>query len=250
SLNLLVELADGDARRGLNILEVAATLVLQTGSEQEQPPTLHAQIIAEAAQKKTVRYDKNGEEHYNLISALHKSLRDSDPDGALYWFYRMIEGGEDPLYISRRLTRFAAEDIGMADPHALIQANAGRSAFQALGSPEGVLALAQTVIYLATAPKSNAIYAAANEVCTLIGKTGSLAVPLHIRNAPTKLMKNLGYGKGYQYAHEEKDALVKQTHLPEELAGAIFYRPSNRGYEALVKERLEKWRTILKNRVK
>jgi putative ATPase len=250
SLNLLVELADGDARRGLNILEVAATLILQSGAGQDQPPALHAQVISEAAQKKTLRYDKNGEEHYNLISALHKSLRDSDPDGALYWFYRMIEGGEDPLYISRRLTRFAAEDIGMADPHALIQANAGRSAFQALGAPEGLLVLAQTVIYLATAPKSNALYAAANEVSALIGKTGSLPVPLHIRNAPTKLMKDLGYGKGYRYAHEEKDALVTQTHLPEELTGAVFYRPTNRGYEALVKDRLEKWRTILKNRVK
>jgi putative ATPase len=248
ALGLLVELADGDARRGLTILEVAATLMLQQHVDTDTETVLSAQIIAEAAQKKTMRYDKRGEEHFNLISALHKSLRDSDPDGGLYWFYRMIEGGEDPLYISRRLTRFAVEDVGLADPQALVQANAGRSAFQALGPPEGLLALAQVVVYLATAPKSNALYAAANEASALIEKTGSLPVPLHIRNAPTKLMKQLGYGKGYRYAHDDKDALVSQTHLPEELAGTMFYRPTNRGYEALVKDRLEKWRTILKNR--
>ncbi len=245
---LLVELADGDARRGLTILEVAATLILQQHGDQDTTAVLTPGIIAEAAQKKTLRYDKRGEEHFNLISALHKSLRDSDPDGGLYWFYRMIEGGEDPLYISRRLTRFAAEDIGLADPQALVQANAGRSAFQALGPPEGLLALAQVVVYLATAPKSNAVYAAANEATELIAKTGSLPVPMHIRNAPTGLMKQLGYGKGYRYAHDDKDALVSQTHLPEELAGKILYRPTNRGYEALVKDRLEKWRTILKSR--
>jgi len=248
ALGLLVELADGDARRGLTILEVAATLMLQQYVDTDTETVLSAQVIAEAAQKKTMRYDKRGEEHFNLISALHKSLRDSDPDGGLYWFYRMIEGGEDPLYISRRLTRFAAEDVGLADPQALVQANAGRSAFQALGPPEGLLALAQVVVYLATAPKSNALYAAANEASALIQKTGSLPVPLHIRNAPTKLMKQLGYGKGYRYAHDDKDALVSQTHLPEELTGTMFYRPTNRGYEALVKDRLEKWRTILKNR--
>ncbi len=248
ALGLLVELADGDARRGLTILEVAATLMLQQHVDTDTETVLSAQIIAEAAQKKTLRYDKRGEEHFNLISALHKSLRDSDPDGGLYWFYRMIEGGEDPLYISRRLTRFAVEDVGLADPQALVQANAGRSAFQALGPPEGLLALAHVVVYLATAPKSNALYTAANEASALIEKTGSLPVPLHIRNAPTKLMKQLGYGKGYRYAHDDKDALVSQTHLPEELTGTIFYRPTNRCYEALVKDRLEKWRTILKNR--
>ncbi len=249
AMELLVELADGDARRGLNILEVAATLTLQQQST--GPDSRHLvtpETVAEAAQKKTYRYDKQGEEHFNLISALHKSLRDSDPDGALYWFFRMVEAGEDPLYISRRLTRFASEDIGLADPHALVQANAGRSAFQALGPPEGLLALAQTVIYLATAPKSNRLYTAANDVRTLIGKTGSLPVPLHIRNAPTSLMKQLGYGKGYQYAHDHQEALVEQSHLPSEIDGTTFYRPTQRGYEALIKDRLEKWRVLLKKK--
>ena len=249
-LDYLVDLADGDARRGLNILELAATLVLQQSPENTDDREISLADIEEAAQTKTLRYDKGGEEHYNLISALHKSLRDSDPDGSLYWFYRMIESGEDPLYLSRRLIRFASEDIGVADPHALIQANASRSAYQSLGSPEGELALAQTVVYLATAPKSNAVYAAANEVRALIEKTGSLPVPMHIRNAPTSLMKKLGYNKGYRYAHDDKDALVSQTHLPEELKGRTFYYPTNRGYEAMIKERLEKWRTLLENKRK
>lgn len=250
ALEVLVELADGDARRGLNILEVAATLVLQKERLPDSEPTISIETISEAAQRKTLRYDKNGEEHYNLISALHKSLRDSDPDGALYWFYRMIEAGEEPLYLARRLTRFASEDIGLADPQALVQANAGRCAYQELGSPEGVLSLAQTVIYLASAPKSNRLYVAANEARALIDKYGSLPVPLHIRNAPTALMKKLGYGKGYRYAHEEEDALVTQNHLPPEIDGTIFYQPTNRGYEALIKDRLEKWRTILKRKGK
>lgn len=245
-LQHLVNLSDGDARNGLNILEVAATLTLQKSQDADIPQTIPLEDIEEAAQRKTLRYDKNGEEHYNLISALHKSLRDSDPDGALYWFYRMTESGEDPLYISRRLIRFASEDIGIADPHALVQANASRTAYEILGTPEGELALAQTVIYLATAPKSNAVYAAAKEVRKLIKKSGSLPVPMHIRNAPTSLMKNLGYGKNYQYAHDNKDGLVDQNHLPPELEGSYFYTPTNRGYEAVIKERLEKWKKILK----
>jgi putative ATPase len=206
--------------------------------------------IEEAAQKRSLRYDKDGEEHYNLISALHKSLRDSDPDGSLYWFFRMIEAGEEPLYIARRLIRFASEDIGIADPQALVQALAGRETYQMLGSPEGELGLAQVVVYLATAPKSNAVYAASKTVGKTIKKSGSLPVPMHIRNAPTRLMKELGYGKGYRYAHDADDALVQQDHLPEEIAGTTFYKPTNRGYEAIVKDRLVKWREILKKKKK
>ena len=204
--------------------------------------------MQEASQKKTLRYDKSGDEHYNLISALHKSLRDSDPDGSLYWFYRMLESGENPFYVARRLIRFASEDIGIADPQALVQANAGWTTYNWLGSPEGELALAQVVVYLATAPKSNRVYSAANQVKACIGKTGSLPVPLHIRNAPTALMKKLGYGKNYHYAHDHKDALVEQSHLPPELEGSVFYQPTNNGYESIVGERLARWRKLLKQR--
>ncbi len=249
-LDHLICFSDGDARRGLNILELAATLVLQKSDKNDSDPLISLADIEEATQMKTLRYDKSGEEHYNLISALHKSLRDSDPDGSLYWFYRMIDSGEDALYLSRRLVRFASEDIGVADPHALVQANASRSAYQALGSPEGELALAQTVVYLATAPKSNAVYTAAKEVRALIKKSGSLPVPMHIRNAPTSLMKELGYNKGYLYAHDDKDGLVAQTHLPEQLEGKIFYKPTNRGYESVVKQRLDKWRALLEKKRK
>lgn len=247
-VDVLVQAADGDARNALNILELAATLALQRLTETEDAPEITAADIEEATQKKSLRYDKDGEEHFNLISALHKSLRDSDPDGSLYWFYRMIEGGEDPLYIARRLIRFASEDIGIADPQALVQAVSSRDAYHMLGTPEGELALAQTVVYLATAPKSNSVYKASKSVRELIRTTGSLPVPLHIRNAPTNLMKELGYGKGYRYAHDEEGALVDQEHLPDELCGKRFYHPLNRGYEAVVKNRLDKWREILKNK--
>lgn len=247
SLEFLTELADGDARNCLNILEIAATLVLQQTAETGDL-SITVNALKEASQKKTLRYDKAGDEHYNLISALHKSLRDSDPDGSLYWFYRMIESGEDPLYISRRLIRFASEDIGIADPHALIQANASRSTYLFLGSPEGELALAQTVIYLATAPKSNSVYTASKQVKHRIKDTGSLPVPHHIRNAPTFLMKELGYGQDYKYAHDHKDGLVDQSHLPPELEGSVFYQPTNKGYESIVRDRLTKWRKILNQR--
>jgi putative ATPase len=206
-------------------------------------------IAEEAIQQRSLRYDKGGEEHYNLISALHKSLRDSDPDGSLYWLCRMLYAGEDPLYVARRLIRFASEDIGNADPQALAITINARDSYRQLGSPEGELALAQAVIYLATAPKSNAIYTAYNLVMQDIKKTGSLAVPMHIRNAPTKLMKDLGYGKGYKYAHDQPHALVEQDHLPDELKGKRYYTPSNRGHEALIKDRLTKWRALLKNRL-
>jgi putative ATPase len=162
----------------------------------------------------------------------------------------MIDSGEDPLYIGRRLIRFASEDIGIADPNALVQAITGRQTYHMLGSPEGELALAQVVIYLATAPKSNSIYRASKTVRNRIKKSGSLPVPLHIRNAPTSLMKNLGYGKGYQYAHDTEDGLVEQNHLPPELEGTVFYQPTNRGYEAIVKDRLDKWRKILRKKKK
>ena len=245
ALEHICNLADGDARVGLNILEVAADLAEQTA----EPPgssfviTIHA--AEEASQKRHLKYDNGGEEHYNQISALHKSLRDSDPDGALYWLARMLAAGEDPLYIARRLIRFASEDVGIADPQAISIAINCRDAYHIMGSPEGELALVQAAVYLATAPKSNAIYKAYNDVMRDIKKTGSLPVPLHIRNAPTRLMRDLDYGKGYRYAHDATDGLVDQEHLPEVLSGRKYYHPTNRGYESLVKDRLTKWRQIL-----
>jgi len=246
ALRHLVAIADGDARHALTSLEIAVSLAESDAAEEAVHITLDT--VTEALQRNTLRYDMAGEEHYNLISALHKSMRDSDPDGSLYWLCRMLAAGEDPLYIARRLIRFASEDVGNADPHALPLTVSARDSYHMLGSPEGELALAQAVIYLATAPKSNAIYAAYGRVMEDIKKTGSLAVPLHIRNAPTGLMKELGYGKNYQYAHDNEQALVDQHHLPEPLLGRRYYQPTTRGYEAVVKERLDKWRQILKNR--
>jgi putative ATPase len=245
AMNHLTRIADGDARMALNSLEIAASL-----AETDPDGRLHLTLtsVEEALQRRSLRYDKTGDEHYNLISALHKSMRDSDPDGALYWMARMLAAGEEPLYVARRMIRFASEDIGNADPQALAIAIHGRDAYQTLGSPEGELALAQVAIYLATAPKSNAVYMAYNQVLRDIRESGSLAVPLHIRNAPTKLMKEIGYGKGYQYAHDQADGLVAQDHLPPELAGRRYYHPTNRGHEALVKDRLTKWREILRKR--
>ncbi len=239
----LIKMADGDARNMLNILEIAAAITEDNSHGEPQPISL--EVTEEACQRRSLRYDKSGEEHYNLISALHKSLRDSDPDGSLYWLTRMLMAGEDPLYVARRLIRFASEDIGNADPQALSLAINARETYHLLGSPEGELALAQLVIYLATAPKSNAVYAAYKKVQLDIQNTGSLPVPMHIRNAPTKLMKDLGYGKGYKYAHDQPNALVTQDHLPTKLEGKRYYEPSNRGHEALIKDRLNKWRKIL-----
>lgn len=246
----IVNMADGDARNALNTLEIAASLAeqVQAGDAAAGIISLHA--AEEASQRRKLRYDKEGEEHYNQISALHKSLRDSDPDGALYWLARMLAAGEDPLYIARRLIRFASEDIGIADPQALPLAISCRDAYHHLGSPEGELALVQAAVYLATAPKSNALYRAHKDVLRDIEKTGSLPVPLHIRNAPTRLMRDLDYGKDYRYAHDHADALVDQEHLPAELAGSQYYHPTNRGYEALVNKRLTKWRHILQTREK
>jgi putative ATPase len=245
ALEFLAGMADGDARRALNNLDLAFSI---TRPDREGSYLITWASIEEATQERSLRYDKTGEEHYNLISALHKSLRDSDPDGALYWLARMLMAGEDPLYLARRMIRFASEDIGNADPQALILAISTRDSYQTLGSPEGDLALAQLAIYLATAPKSNACYLALNQAYQEIGNTGSLPVPLHIRNAPTGLMKGLGYGKDYQYAHDNPDGIVLQDHLPPELAGQRYYRPTNRGYEAVIADRLEKWHKLLQQR--
>jgi len=243
----LARIADGDARSLLNSLEIAANLAEPdaTGTRRITLAT-----VEEAIQRKSLRYDADGEEHYNLISALHKSLRDSDPDGALYWLCRMLASGEEPLYVVRRLIRFASEDIGNADPQALTVAINARNSYQTLGSPEGELAIAQATTYLATAPKSNAVYAAYNVVMHDIRRTGSLPVPLHLRNAPTSLMKDLGYGQGYQYAHDDPHALVEQHHLPVGLEGKTYYQPTNRGYEAVIRDRLGKWRQMLRDRKK
>ncbi|MDA8164852.1 MAG: replication-associated recombination protein A [Desulfobacteraceae bacterium] len=242
ALEHLLTMADGDGRNALNSLEIAASLAAP-GSDGR--PAITLATVEEAIQRKSLRYDMGGEEHYNLISALHKSLRDSDPDGALYWLARMLAAGEEPLYLARRLIRFASEDIGNADPQALTVALNARESYHLLGTPEGELALVQATLYLATAPKSNAVYVAFGQVRRDIERTGSLPVPMHIRNAPTRLMKEIGYGRGYRYAHDEEEALVPQEHLPPELQDAAWYHPTNRGYEAVIKDRLTKWREIL-----
>ncbi|MBD3270543.1 AAA family ATPase [Candidatus Peregrinibacteria bacterium] len=229
--SFLTHHANGDARTLLNTLEVVLKI---SKSKKIDEPEIKAIL-----QKKFLRYDKKGEEHYNIISALHKSLRDSDPDGALYWMMRMLEAGEDPKYVARRLVRFASEDIGMADPHALLVAIAAKDAVLFNGMPECEVNLAQACIHLAMAPKSNASYKAVNAVKSEIKSTGNLEVPLHIRNAPTKLMKELDYGKGYKYAHDYEDAKVNQQHLPDELKGKRYYFPTERGIEAKIKERLD-----------
>jgi len=233
--------ADGDARAALNTLEATASLV-QTQKDHSRKIT--RALVEEAFQKKFLLYDKGGEEHYNLISALHKSLRGSDPDAALYWLGRMLAAGEDPLYIARRMVRFASEDVGNADPRALTVAISAMQAFQFIGLPEGELALAQAAVYLATASKSNALYTGYGRIKETISRTGTLPVPLHIRNAPTRLMKELGYGKGYLYAHNFEDAYVPQDFLPEKLKGETYYHPTDRGYEKIIRERMEQWRKL------
>lgn len=234
----LVRISDGDARMALNNLELVTSL---KGVDAEDKAITLGEIKT-ALQKKALLYDKSGESHYNLISALHKSMRGSDPDAAIYWLGRMLASGEDPLYVARRMVRFAVEDIGNADPEALKMALNGMEAYRFLGSPEGDLALAQTAVYLATAPKSNAIYAAYGKVQETIKQTGSLETPLHMRNAPTKLMKSMGYGKDYQYAHDYQDAIVFQEYLPDKIRGRKFYTPVDRGYEQTIKKRLDQWR--------
>ncbi len=239
ALRIITRLASGDARSALNILELAVAL---EAARPDGRRRVTEDAIREAVQKKALLYDKSGEEHYNLISALHKSLRDSDPDGALYWLGRMLDAGEDPLYVARRLVRFASEDVGNADPAALRLTLDAKEAYHFLGTPEGELALAQAAVYLALAPKSNAVYAAWNAVREDIREKPAEPVPLHLRNAPTGLMANLGYGRGYQYAHDAPDAVVDQEHLPGALRGRVYYRPTERGLEKDLGERLRRWR--------
>ena len=229
--------ADGDARRALSVLEAAASLTGDDGC-------ITLAVAREALQQRVARYDKSGEEHFNLISAYHKALRGSDPQGALYWLARMIAGGEDPLYIVRRMVRFATEDVGLADPQALTVTIAARDAFHFLGSPEGELAIAQACVYLATAPKSNRVYAAWKGAQALAAEHPAAAVPLHLRNAPTGLMKSLGYGEGYQYAHAAPDAYVPQDYLPDAIADTTLYEPGPFGFEKEVAKRLAWWRTL------
>ena len=235
ALRSIARLANGDARSALNVLELAAQLTADGAAITET-------TLREASQRRTLLYDKSGEEHYNLISALHKSLRDSDPDASLYWMTRMLDSGEDPLYVARRLVRFASEDVGNADPLALALTLAAKEAYDFLGSPEGELALAQATLYLALAPKSNAAYAAYSEARADVEAAPAEPVPLHIRNAPTGLMKDFGYGQGYQYAHDAPDARVDQEHLPESLRGRRYYRPVDRGLETELARRLADWR--------
>lgn len=230
AMEFLIGFSNGDARNLLNTLEVVLKVAEKWPVDIEE--------MRRILQKKSLRYDKKGEEHFNIISALHKCMRDSDPDGALYWMMRMLEGGEDPLYIARRLIRFASEDIGMADPHALLVAVAAKEACHFNGMPECEVNLAQAVVHLSMAPKSNALYMAVGAINGVIRETGNLEVPLHIRNAPTKLMKQWGYGKGYKYAHQFEGARVEQEHLPGALQGRKFYHPTDRGVEAKIKDRL------------
>jgi len=255
ALAYLIQIADGDARTALNNLEITASLLSSESDTSDKKKKRHITIkdLESALQKKSLVYDKSGEEHYNLISAFHKSLRGSDPDAALYWLERMLSAGEDPLYLARRMVRFASEDVGNADSNALEVALNAMKAFRFLGHPEGELALAQAAVYLATAPKSNSIYLAFRKIKDVVKSTGTQPVPLHIRNAPTGLMKKLGYGKSYKYAHNFKDAYIHQEYLPEELQNQRYYFPTDRGYEKIIKQRLEKWlslRSKMKNKEK
>jgi putative ATPase len=234
----LINMANGDARTALNALE-AAVMAKAPGLAGKRLITV--EDIRDALQSRALRYDKNGELHYDAISALHKCVRDSDPDAAIYWLGRMLEGGEDPLYIARRVVRMAVEDIGLADPQALPLCMAAQQAVHFLGQPEGDLALAQAVVYLAQAPKSNAVYRAYGAALKDVAETRNEPVPLHLRNAPTKLMKGMGYGQGYKYAHDYDEAQVDQEHFPPNLAGRRYYDPTSRGFEAEIRERLA-WR--------
>jgi len=230
--------SSGDARSAYNVLEVAAGLAAQK-SGKSAAAEISDEIVQDALQKRVLRYDKAGEEHYNLISALHKSVRNSDPDASLYWLGRMLEAGEDPLYIARRVVRMAVEDIGLADPQALGITVAARDAVDFLGMPEGNLALAQAVVYLAVAPKSNALYEAYGAVQEDVERTVAEPVPLHLRNAPTGLMKGLGYGRGYQYAHSLESKVADMQCLPDNLKDRVYYHPTDEGIERRIKERLE-----------
>lgn len=241
TLELIIHLSDGDARRALNLLELSAETVKARQTAQTRPLVLSPEVVKEVCQRQQLLYDKAGEQHYNLISALHKSLRGSDVNASLYWLVRMLESGEDPLYIARRMIRFASEDVGNADPQALVVALAAKQAYESLGSPEGELALAQAIIYLATAPKSNSAYKAYEEARQEVQESGALPVPLVIRNAPTALMQALGYGKGYLYDHDFPDHYAPQEYLPEGIKRRRFYEPSEQGFEQEIKRRLQWW---------
>jgi putative ATPase len=232
----LINMADGDGRYSLVLAEEAHRL--------NPKAPMDVKALSKALQKRAPAYDKDREEHYNLISALHKAVRGSDPDAALYWLARMLSGGEDPLFIARRVVRMAVEDIGLADPNALVQANAAKEAYDFLGSPEGELAIAQAVIYMACAPKSNAAYVGYKGATRAAKDTGSLMPPAHIRNAPTKLMEDLGYGAGYEYDHDAEGGFSGQNYFPDEMERQQFYRPTDRGIEARIKERLERFAQI------
>jgi putative ATPase len=234
-------LANGDARSAYNTLEA---LVFGTAPDAAGRRVVSHAVLEEVLQKKLLPYDKSGEEHFNLISALHKSVRNSDPDAALYWLARMLESGEDPLYLARRMVRMASEDIGLAEPNALAVTLAAKDAFDFLGPPEGNLALAQAAVYLSLAPKSNAVYKAYGEVQQDLKNTIAEPVPLHLRNAVTGLMRNVGYGKGYQYAHDNEEKLTDMTCLPESLIGRTYYTPTEQGFEARIRQRLEEIRRI------
>ena len=252
ALRRIASLSSGDARTALNILELAAAIALNESTISGgagRAPVIGEAEVAEAAQRRTLLYDKSGEEHYNIISALHKTLRSSDPDAALYWLGRMLEAGEDPMYILRRLVRFATEDVGLADPQALTLAMAAQQAFHFIGLPEGKLAIAELTVYLATAPKSDAVYRAYGRVIRAIDEHPAESVPKHLRNAPTNLMKELDYGKGYQHAHQFDDAVVEMEGLPDGLRGERFYRPGDRGFEAEIARRMSSREDILAERM-
>jgi putative ATPase len=235
ALQYIINISHGDARIALNNLESASYFVQPDKSNKR---ILNTATVAVALNKKPLIYDKDGEEHYNIISALHKSMRGSDPQASIYWLYRMLEAGEDPLFIGRRLIRFASEDIGLANPKALEIALTAYQAWERVGPPEAELSLLQAVIYLATAPKSNSLYMAEKSVKKEIEKSGPQPVPLPLRNAPTKLMREMGYGKGYIYPHDYPDNRIRQEYLPEKIRGKIFYRPSDNAFEKEIKRRM------------
>jgi len=244
AFEFLLVMSNGDARVALNALELAAST---TALSEDSKRHIKLSAIEDAIQHRALLYDRAGEEHYNIISALHKSLRGSDPDAALYWLGRMLEAGEDPLYIVRRLIRFASEDVGMADPQALVVATSAQQAVHFMGMPEGNLALAQAVVYLATAPKSNSLYTAYSKVQQDVEKTRNDPVPLHLRNPVTRLMRDVGYGKGYKYAHNFPGHFVEQQNLPDSLQGKKYYEPSDQGFEKEIEGRLKKWHGRGKN---
>src|SRR5687767_4906754 len=244
-LQAIARFSNGDARAALNLLELTTAAAPREADGSTRHLTL--ETVQQSVQRRALLYDKSGEEHYNIMSALHKSMRNSDPDASVYWLARMLEAGEDPLYVARRLIRFASEDVGNADPQALVVAVAAKDAVHFIGMPEGNTALAQAAIYLATVPKSNAVYMAYNEAAEDALQHIAEPVPLHIRNAPTKLMKELDYGKGYKYAHDEAEGVADMDCLPPSLSGKTYYQPTGRGFEDTIRKRIEEWKRLKKH---